>query len=112
MTDRGSEILPTPPTSAHLLVCVDARCAAHGGRELHGALWDALERERLSYYQTGGTIRLTASSCLGACDSGPTMACYANDLQTGTLAATWLGRQNLESALVLARSMHRPSRER
>ena len=39
-------------------------------------VWSALEHEQLAYYKTGGTVRCSASGCLGACAEGPTVASY------------------------------------
>lgn len=42
------------------------------------------EEQRIAYYRNGGSVRLTMSSCLGACDHGPIAVCYqpeAKDFQ-------------------------------
>ncbi len=63
-------------TKAHLLICVDERCAQKGSRLLFESVWNALEREHLAYYKSGGGLRLSHSGCLGACQSGPAVTCY------------------------------------
>ncbi len=98
--------LPTPKTSAHVLVCVGPRCAGRGGRQLFTAMWEAMESERLSYYRTGGSVRLTASDCLGACDSGPTIACYQSLSAETKNTATWYGGVSFPEAMTLVRALH------
>jgi (2Fe-2S) ferredoxin len=94
-----------PPTSAHVLVCVDGRCAVRGSQELHRALWQAMEDERLAYYRTGGTVRMTSSGCLGACDHGPTVAVYSS-APTGTVTSTWYGSMTLPETLEVVRALN------
>lgn len=64
------------PTKAHLLICVDERCAQKGSRLLFESVWNGLERENLAYYKSGGGLRLSHSGCLGACQFGPAVTCY------------------------------------
>lgn len=94
-----------PITAAHLLVCVGPRCVERGSRELHARLWNALETESLAYYKSGGSVRMTATDCLGACESGPTVACYARRSDGRGLDESFHAGMDLESALELARSV-------
>jgi (2Fe-2S) ferredoxin len=91
-------------TQAHLMVCVDEPCARQGSRQLYQALWRALETENLAYYKRGGNLRLTHSGCLGACNFGPTMACYFK--REGKLEEAWYAGMTLPRALELARAVH------
>lgn len=97
-----------PLTSAHVLVCVDGRCAVRGSQELHRALWQAMEDERLAYYRSGGSVRMTSSGCLGACDHGPTVAVYANHAD-GTTTPKWYGSMTLPETLNVVRALKTPS---
>ena len=63
-------------TTPHLLVCIGPNCTARGAGELFSKVWSALERDQLAYYKSGGTVRCSASGCLGACAEGPTVASY------------------------------------
>ena len=63
-------------TTPHLLVCIGPNCTARGAGEMFSKVWSALEHEQLAYYKTGGTVRCSASGCLGACAEGPTVASY------------------------------------
>ena len=99
---------PIPSTSAHVLVCVDGRCAVRGSQELHRFLWQAMEEERLAYYRTGGSVRMTSSGCLGACDHGPTVAVYAPDAQ-GIVQPRWFGSMTLPETLEVVRELNKPA---
>ena len=103
--------VPRTDTAAHLLICVGPRCVANGSAQLFSEIWDALESEQIAYYRTGGSVRLTDSGCLGACELGPTVACYYRGSETAQLTATWRVRMTFDSTLALARSVHRPSRD-
>ena len=59
-----------------------------------------MEHERLSYYRTGGSVRLTESGCLGACGHGPTLVCYRDHEQA------WYAPVSTTEALEIARSAH------
>ena len=103
----------TPPyfrTSAHLLVCQHTNCRARGSDLLYRALWNALDRERLAYFKTGGSVRLTESGCLGACTSGPVMCVYrqrdAAADGSGGLEEAWYAATTLPLALRVARAAH------
>jgi (2Fe-2S) ferredoxin len=97
---------PSPPNApVHAMMCVDGRCAAKGSEVLHARIWDALEQERLAYYRSGGTVRFTASSCLGSCDFGPTLAIYTTQT-TGHVDASWHHEMSESSILRLLRSLH------
>ena len=86
------------PTRAHLLLCTGPRCRARGADTVFRYLWDALEREGLAYYKTGGTLRLTESSCLGACCCGPILLAYP--------AGAWYYGVTVPAALEIARALH------
>jgi (2Fe-2S) ferredoxin len=92
-------------TNAHLLICVDERCAARNSRVLFRHVWNALEAEGLAYYQSGGNLRLSHSGCLGACSFGPTVTCYFK--RDGVLREAWYHGMNMEHTLTLARALHR-----
>jgi (2Fe-2S) ferredoxin len=62
-----------------LLVCTGPRCSRVGSQRLFRDATSVLERRRLAYYKDGGTVRLSEAGCLGACDHGPTLACYRGD---------------------------------
>jgi (2Fe-2S) ferredoxin len=91
-------------TRAHLMICTDARCADRGSKILFQSVWKALEDEGLAYYKTGGNLRLTTSGCLGACQFGPTMACYFKT-QTG-LQEAWYHHLDRDQILNVARTLH------
>jgi (2Fe-2S) ferredoxin len=71
-------------------------------------VWDALDREKIAYYRTGGSVRLTETGCLGACDLGPTIACYLanSDPASNVLTQTWRVNMTAEKIVGLARSVH------
>ena len=89
---------PTP----HLLVCTGPNCAARGAGAMFSAVWAGLERDHLAYYKTGGSVRCTATGCLGACSEGPTVAAYGND---GT--AQWWVAMTADATIALAAELHR-----
>lgn len=70
------ELPPYFPTRGHLLLCTGPRCTRAGSRRLYDAATNELERRRLAYYKDGGSVRLSEAGCLGACNHGPTLACY------------------------------------
>lgn len=88
-------------TTPHLLVCIGPNCAARGAGEMFSKVWAGLESEHLAYYKTGGTIRCTASGCLGACESGPTVAAYPVSGEP-----QWWGRMTDSATLALAHTLH------
>lgn len=90
-------------TQAHLLICTDGRCAKEGAKILFQAVWNAFEAEKLAYYKTGGNLRLSESGCLGACQFGPTVACYFKRQER--LQEAWYYHQTLPSTLQLARAL-------
>ncbi len=103
--------VPKTDTSAHVLICVGPRCTERGARNMYGEVWAAFEKERLAYYQTGGSVRLTEAGCLGACEFGPTVACYSSTglrSETGgeLLTQTWRVNMTTERIVDLARSIH------
>ncbi len=63
--------------------------------------WAALEREGLAYYKSNGSVRCTATGCLGACGEGPTVAAYPS----GGPPQWWIG-MTVEETLALARRLH------
>jgi (2Fe-2S) ferredoxin len=99
--------LPKTDMAAHLLVCVGPRCSSRGAREAFDEVWDQMDRERLAYYRTGGSVRLTESGCLGACDLGPTVACYQRRPDE-LIEQKWFVRMSVARIMELARSVHRP----
>jgi (2Fe-2S) ferredoxin len=75
------------------------------------AVWDALDQEKIAYYRTGGSIRLTETGCLGACDYGPTIACYTAKFDgpqnlEPALKQTWRVNMTAEKIVELARAIH------
>jgi (2Fe-2S) ferredoxin len=93
-------------TTPHLLVCTGPNCAARGAGALFSNVWTALEREGLAYYKTGGSVRCTASGCLGACAEGPTVAAYPAQGEP----QWWVG-MNLDATVALANELHRRATE-
>ena len=91
-------------TKAHLMICVSRDCAAQGSRALYGAVWNAFEHEYLAYYKRGGSLRLTESGCLGACQYGPNATCYFK--RDGVLHQAWYARQDLPQLMEIARALH------
>ncbi|MFC4455869.1 NAD(P)H-dependent oxidoreductase subunit E [Deinococcus sonorensis] len=91
-------------THGHLLLCQHVNCEARGARLLYSALWNALDRERLAYFKSGGTVRLTASGCLGACSFGPVLCVYRE--RAGQLEEGWYAAADLPLALQVARATH------
>ena len=87
------------PTRGHVLVCTGPSCAGRGARELFDRLWLRFERDRLAYYRTGGSIRLTECGCLGACSYGPSVVCYGNG------AEAWYAGMDEERVVELARAL-------
>jgi NADH:ubiquinone oxidoreductase subunit E len=110
--------IPKTDTAAHLLVCVGPRCTGRGARPMFQEVWDALDQEKIAYYRTGGSIRLTETGCLGACDYGPTIACYTampnspaidqtlDQTLEQTLEQTWRVNMTAEKIVELARGIH------
>jgi len=91
------------PTHGHLMLCQNTNCVQRGADHLRRVLGAALEREHLMYYKTGGTLRYTASGCLGACSSGPILACYHQ--REGQLEQAWYYGVTLPLALEVARAV-------
>ena len=91
-------------TQAHILICTDERCLKDGSKLLFQAVWKGLETEKLAYYKSGGNLRLTESGCLGACQFGPTVACYFKT-STGFQQA-WYQRMTYPSTMQLAKALH------
>ena len=90
-------------TNGHLLLCQNTNCLQRGAGFLHQSLTSALEREHLMYYRAGGTLRYTPSGCLGACSSGPILACYRE--KDGLLEQGWYYGVTLPLALEVARAV-------
>jgi (2Fe-2S) ferredoxin len=95
---------PYFPTRAHLLLCTGPRCARSGSARLFADAWSALEKRGLAYYKTGGSVRLTESGCLGACDHGPTLACYAST--ASCLVEGWYDHADLRLIVDVAEKAH------
>lgn len=95
---------PYFPTRAHLLLCTGPRCARGGSTRLFASAWSALEARGLAYYKTHGSVRLTESGCLGACDHGPTLACYASTKDG--LVEGWYDHADLGLVLEVAERAH------
>lgn len=91
-------------THGHLLLCQGGSCLARGADLLHLALGRALESEKLAYYKTGGSVRLTKSGCLGACNFGPTLACYRE--RAGNLEQAWYEGVDFPLARQIAWAVH------
>ncbi|AWN22761.1 ferredoxin [Deinococcus irradiatisoli] len=100
--------MPSGPTffatRAHLLICQNANCRARGSDLLYRAAWAMLERERLAYYKSGGSVRLTESGCLGACQFGPVLACYRR--RNGQLEEGWYAAADLPLMRAVAQAAH------
>jgi (2Fe-2S) ferredoxin len=69
---------------------------------MFSAVWAGLERDQLAYYKTGGSVRCTATGCLGACSEGPTVAAYSRDG-----SAQWWVEMTAEATIELAADLHR-----
>ena len=91
-------------TSGHLLLCQHQNCQARGADVLLPALTRALETQRLAYYTTGGSVRLTPTGCLGACQCGPVLTCYRE--RRGQWEEAWYEAVDLPLALRVARAVH------
>ena len=91
-------------TSGHLLVCQHTNCRARGSDLLYRSLWNALDAQRLAYFKTGGSLRLTESGCLGACSAGPVLCVYRQ--RAGGLEEGWYAATDFPLALKVARAVH------
>lgn len=94
------------PTRAHLLVCTGPRCSRAGSRRLVDEATVELERRHVAYYKTGGTVRLSEASCLGACAHGPTVVAYFG-APHGGLAEAWYVGMDTRRVVRLAEALHR-----
>lgn len=92
------------PTRGHLLVCQGQSCQQRNSVLLHKALWNWLEREGLAYYKKGGSMRLTTSGCLGACQYGPTLCVYRE--REGALEQAWYAAADFPLARAIAEAVH------
>ena len=92
------------PTRGHLLVCQGTSCQARGSSLLYQALWKHLERESQSYYKQSGSVRLTTSGCLGACNYGPTMCVYRQ--RPEGLEEGWYAAMEFPLASRIAQAVH------
>ncbi len=90
-------------TKAHMLICTDPRCAESGSSVLFQAVWQGLETEKLAYYKTGGNLRLSESGCLGACNFGPTVACYFK--RNNHLEQAWFANMDYPKTMQLAKAL-------
>ena len=91
-------------TSGHLLVCQHVNCRSRGSALLYQALWKALDTQKLAYFKTGGSLRLTESGCLGACSYGPVMCVYRE--RAGRLEEGWYAATDFTLALKVAQAVH------
>jgi (2Fe-2S) ferredoxin len=91
-------------TQAHLMICTGPSCETKGSRLLFQSVWNSLEREELMYYATGGKLRLTESGCLGACQFGPTVACYFK--HEDHLREAWYVGMDYPRTINLAQVLH------
>ena len=82
---------------------VGLRC--HRSTRLFETAWSELEARGLAYFKTGGSIRLTESGCLGACEHGPTLACYSTSAED--LVESWYDHVDLPLLLEIAERAHR-----
>lgn len=100
--------MPSKPafftTQAHIQICTSSQCASRGAEHLFNAVWKGLEQEKLAYYTKGGNLRLTSSGCLGACQFGPTVACYYQ--KNGHLEQAWYYGMDYPRTMQLARALH------
>lgn len=94
------------PTRAHVLVCTGPRCSRAGSRQLVQQATAELERRHVAYYKSGGTVRLSEASCLGACSHGPTVVAYHAG-PGGTLAEAWYVGMDVPRVVRLADALHR-----
>jgi (2Fe-2S) ferredoxin len=92
-------------TRGHLLVCTGPRCASRSAAKLLAEAWSTLEARQLAYYKAGGTVRLTASGCQGACEHGPNAIVYFTDA-SGTLQESWYAGVDLARLLAIAEAVH------
>ena len=92
------------PTSGHLLLCRGSSCQQRNSVLLHKALWNALERDGVAYYKQGGSVRLTDSGCLGACQFGPTLCVYRQ--RGGVLEQAWYAGVDFPLARAVAQAVH------
>ncbi len=97
--------LPRPldvvATTPHLLVCIGPNCSARGAGEMFSQIWAGLERDGLAYYKATGSVRCTATGCLGACADGPTVASYP-----ASGPPQWWVAMTADESLALARRLH------
>lgn len=93
-------------TSGHLLLCQDKSCRMRGADLLYLALQGHLEREKLAYYKQGGTLRLTTSGCLGACQYGPTLCVYRQLAGERGLEEAWYAAVDFPLARRVAQAVH------
>jgi (2Fe-2S) ferredoxin len=107
LSELGTK-LPVAATSGHVLVCTGTRCAGRGSQRLFQQAWAAYEEQRIAYYRTGGSVRLTEAGCLGACDFGPNIAVYAR-VADGTSEESWIGNVDLAAITEIGRRLNQAS---
>ncbi len=93
------------PTRGHLLICTGPTCGERG-RNLYREVCIRLEETGLAYWKRGGSVRITESGCLGACEYGPTIACYASASETRPAEQAWYFNADMRLAEAIARSVH------
>lgn len=74
-----------PPLKKHVLICGNTDCIDHGSLELIEALRQSARRHRCRQQ-----IKITRTSCLGRCSSGPTVVVYPD--------AVWYRQLQVEHA--------------
>lgn len=96
-------------TAGHLLVCQGKSCQSRGSALLYKALWNHLEKKAMSYYKKGGNLRLSESSCLGACSYGPTLCVYRQQTPQLPLEQAWYAACDFGIASHIATAVHQGS---
>lgn len=87
-----------PPYERHVFVCTNRRppesprgsCAAKGSEDLVAAF-----KRELAAHGLAGTVRANASSCLDACEQGPSVVVYPEGV--------WYGRVTVEDVPEIVR---------
>jgi (2Fe-2S) ferredoxin len=64
-----------------------------------------LSEQRIAYFCSGGSVRLTESGCLGACDYGPTVGTYVAS-PDGQHVERFYVRMTSEATIDVARRAH------
>lgn len=91
------------------MVCQGPRCGALGSVVWFPHLIAQLEEKHVLYYKTGGSLRVTASTCLGGCSAAPVVLCYylsQGEHSSSGFTNAWFGNVSLDSALDIALKIH------